>query len=109
LFLHGLLKYGENKSTFFFHPILKISNFDPAYLISMQTPNITKFILSLSIILLFFIILVFDASCKSGKAVCQSNRSYKPAKVKKNRSNYGVLYEFKSKPVKKDYVIRNVR
>jgi hypothetical protein len=48
-------------------------------------------------------------SCNSRKAVCDSNKQYQPSKMKKNKSNYGVRYGYKSKSVRKDYVIRNGR
>jgi len=48
-------------------------------------------------------------SCKSEKATCEVNKQSKLKKMKKNRSNYGVRYEYKSKAVRKNYVIRNSR
>ncbi len=48
-------------------------------------------------------------SCKSEKATCEVNKQSKLNKMKKNRSNYGVRYEYKSKAVRKNYVIRNSR
>lgn len=64
-----------------------------------------------SIGLLIFSLLILSVSpgCKSRKGVCDANNQYSMKKMKKNRSNYGTRYEFKSKPVKKNYVIRNGR
>ena len=56
---------------------------------------------------LLFISLI--ASCKSNKYSCDANRSRSYSKMKKNKSNYGVLYEHKSKPVPKNYLIKNSR
>jgi len=48
-----------------------------------------------------------ESSCKSRKAGCDANGQFKTRKMKKNRSNYGVKYDYKSRPVRKNYVIRN--
>lgn len=63
------------------------------------------------IILSLFVIfaVVSFSSCKSEKATCEANRHSKVNKMKKNRSNYGAKYNYKPKPVRKDYVIRNGR
>ena len=49
------------------------------------------------------------ASCKSNKYSCDANRSRSYSRIKKNKSNYGILYEHKSKPVPKNYLIKNSR
>lgn len=48
-------------------------------------------------------------SCRSEKATCEVNRNKKTNYKKKNRNNYGKVYNYKAKPVRKDYVIRNGR
>ncbi len=53
--------------------------------------------------------LIAGSACKSRKSICESNKTYSTKKVKKNKSNYGVKYGFKAKPVKKNYVIKNRR
>ncbi len=69
----------------------------------------TKRVISIGLSLIFFIMICITTSCNSGKAVCDSNHLGKPPKLKKNKSNYGVVYEHKSKPVGKNYVVRNRR
>ena len=54
-------------------------------------------------------LLIFGTGCTSRKSVCSSNNQYSVKKHKKNKSAYNVRYEYKSKPVKKSYVIRNKR
>ncbi len=57
---------------------------------------------------LVMLALIFPVtSCKSRKAVCDANRPDKTMKLKKNKSSYNTKYSFKSKPVRKAYVIRN--
>ncbi len=48
-----------------------------------------------------------NTSCKSRKAGCEANGTYQSKKHKKNKSAYGTRYSYKSKPVRKAYVIRN--
>lgn len=69
----------------------------------------TKRVISIGLVLCFFMLTVATTSCKSRKGVCVSNGQSKSVKMKKNRSNYGKIYDFKSKPVGKSYVIRNRR
>ncbi len=59
--------------------------------------------------IVFFTITPFLSSCKSRKSICDANRVYQPKKLKKNKSNYGSKYNYKGKPVRKDYVLRNGR
>ncbi len=68
-----------------------------------------KRVISIGLLLAMFIMVCINTSCKSRKGVCDANRQSKTMKMKKNRSNYGVRYSFKSKPVGKSYVIRNRR
>jgi hypothetical protein len=59
--------------------------------------------------LIMFAVGLGNTSCKSRKAGCQANGTYKTKKMKKNKSSYGTRYGYKSKPVRKPYVIRNSR
>ena len=54
-----------------------------------------------------FVLVFAGTSCKSRTAICDSNRQNKTMKMKKNKSSYGTKYSFKSRPVRKAYVIRN--
>jgi hypothetical protein len=65
--------------------------------------------ISIVISLVFSLLVITGTSCKSRKSVCDSNKQSKTMKMKKNKSSYNVKYDFKSKPVKKAYVIRNGR
>jgi len=75
----------------------------------MAVINSKWFIHFIFISLVIFFTASTLVSCKSRKAVCDANRSNKTLKIKKNRNQYKVRYDFKSKPVRKDYVIRNGR
>jgi len=48
-------------------------------------------------------------SCSKNKYSCEAIHSKNYHKVKKNKSNYNLLYSPKSKPVPKDYMIKNGR
>lgn len=49
-------------------------------------------------------------SCASAnRSMCERDHTYKSGSNLRNRSHYSVRYGFKSKPVKKDYVIQNKR
>lgn len=61
------------------------------------------------IIMLNFLVGFVLVSCKSRMALCNTNNQQKMVKIKKNRNNYNYRYNFKSKPVRKDYVIKNSR
>ncbi len=61
------------------------------------------------IFILNFLIGSVLVSCKSRMTLCNTNNQQKMVKIKKNRNNYNLRYNFKSKPVRKDYVIRNSR
>jgi|GEM_PF-924732 hypothetical protein len=65
--------------------------------------------ISIGLILAVFLLVFGNSSCGSRMAVCDANQHGKSAKMKKNRSNYGVRYDYKSKPVGKNYLIRNGR
>jgi hypothetical protein len=49
----------------------------------------------------------FLGGCKGSKSSCEVNRPRSYSKIKKNKSNYGVLYDHKTKAVPKNYMIRN--
>jgi hypothetical protein len=66
-----------------------------------------KRIISLVLSLLIFSLAFTGTSCKSRKAGCEANGQYQTKKHKKNKSRYGIKYNYKAKPVKKPYVIRN--
>lgn len=66
-----------------------------------------KRIISISLSLVFFTLVFTTASCKSRKSICDANGQYNVKKHKKNKSGYGTRYDYKSKPVRKSYVIRN--
>jgi hypothetical protein len=68
-----------------------------------------KRIISIGLSLIIFCLAFTSSSCKSRKAGCDANGQYKTKKMKKNRSSYGTRYDYKNKPVKKSYVIRNSR
>ncbi|MEI6434570.1 MAG: hypothetical protein WCP32_06985 [Bacteroidota bacterium] len=68
--------------------------------------NIKRHI-AIGLSLLFLFLGGVNTSCKSRKAMCDANSKYNAKKLKKNKSNYGSRYSFKSKPVRKAYVIRN--
>jgi hypothetical protein len=57
--------------------------------------------------LVIFTMAFTGTSCKSRKSVCDSNHQSKAMKMKKNKSQYNVKYGYKSRPVRKAYVIRN--
>lgn len=62
------------------------------------------------ILSLFILSLLFTAtSCRSKRSTCEANRPSKANKIKKNKSGYNTKYSYKSKPVRKTYVIRNKR
>lgn len=49
------------------------------------------------------------AGCFKNKYSCDANRARNYNKIKKNKSNYNLLYSPKSKPVPKNYLIKNGR
>ncbi len=55
-------------------------------------------------------LLLGAASCSSSdKMMCERDRTYKTGHSSRNHYNYSNRYGSKSKPAKKDYVIRNKR
>ncbi|MEI7898246.1 MAG: hypothetical protein WCJ26_14505 [bacterium] len=64
---------------------------------------------SIGLSLIIFMLAFTAGSCKSRKAGCDANGQNKTMKMKKNKSRYSSRYEYKSKPVRKSYVIRNKR
>ncbi|MFZ4523299.1 MAG: hypothetical protein ACOYNC_16440 [Bacteroidales bacterium] len=68
-----------------------------------------KRIISIGLSLVMLCMVVPGTSCKSRKAACEANGTYKTKKHKKNKSGYGSRYGGKSKPVRKAYVIKNSR
>jgi hypothetical protein len=55
-----------------------------------------------------FLVICFS-SCSKNKYYCDANRPRNYHKIKKNKSNYGALYSPKTKPVPKNYMIKNGR
>jgi len=47
------------------------------------------------------------SSCKSRKAGCEANGTYRSKKIKKNKSSYAKRYDYKTRSVRKTYVIKN--
>jgi len=68
-----------------------------------------KRIFYIGLSLIFFGLGFTNTSCKSRKALCDANSQYNVKKHKKNKSSYSTRYGYKSKPVRKSYVIRNGR
>jgi hypothetical protein len=68
-----------------------------------------KRIISIGLSILMISFSVAGSSCKSRKASCEVNGTYKSKKMKKNKSSYGKRYGYKSKSVRKAYVIKNGR
>ncbi len=66
-----------------------------------------KRMVSIGLTLIMFCLLFAGSSCKSRKAGCEANGQFKSKKMKKNKSNYGTKYDYKTRPVKKNYMIRN--
>jgi hypothetical protein len=66
-----------------------------------------KRIVSIGLSLIMFLFVFSNSSCKSRKAGCEANGTYKNKKMKKNKSSYGSRYSYKPKPVRKSYVIKN--
>lgn len=56
-------------------------------------------------------IVVMGACSKSGggKAMCESNGTYKKYNHKKGQGSYSKRYSYKGSPTRKDYVIKNGR
>jgi hypothetical protein len=55
---------------------------------------------------------VFMVSCSrsgSGKAMCESNGTYKKYDHKRGQGQYNKKYSYKASPTRKDYVIKNGR
>lgn len=61
------------------------------------------------IIPFIFIVSLIIASCSSHmrETTCKGNNTYRGYIPKKNKSRYRQIYGFKSRSVKKDYVIKN--
>lgn len=68
-----------------------------------------KRIISIGLSLIMFCLVFTSYSCKSRKAGCDANGQNKVKKMKKNKSGYGTRYDYKAKPIRKHYVIRNSR
>jgi len=54
-----------------------------------------------------FLVFCFSCSSHSREAICKGNNTYRSHHSKKNKSRYNQRYVYKSKSVKKDYVIKN--
>lgn len=52
-------------------------------------------------------VLVNTGCSKAGRTMCDRDNTFKKSSNLKNRTNYSSRYSNKSRPVKKDYVIRN--
>ncbi len=63
----------------------------------------------IGIVLGLFIMVCSMTACNSRMSTCDARGSGNSVKMKKNRSNYGAMYDYKAKPVGKNYVIRNGR
>ncbi len=68
-----------------------------------------KRMISPGLCLVIFLMFSTLVSCKSRKALCEANRPDKVLKMKKNKSSYNTKFSFKTRPVRKAYVIRNGR
>ena len=57
----------------------------------------------------FFLLSVVLPSCssRSREAVCKGNSNYRGQHAKKNKSRYNQKYTYKTRSVRKDYVIKN--
>jgi hypothetical protein len=66
-----------------------------------------KRIIAIGLSLIMFLLVFTNSSCKSRKAGCEANGTYKTKKMKKNKSGYGTRYSYKPKAVRKSYVIKN--
>jgi hypothetical protein len=63
---------------------------------------------SFLLLLLFVSSLVLCSACSSRKSLCTGNVTHKTTSYnKRNKNNYGKRYSYKSKSVRKDYVIKN--
>jgi len=54
-------------------------------------------------------IALFFTGCSKNKYSCEAYGTKKHHKIQKNRSRYNVLYSTKTKPVPKNYLIKNGR
>lgn len=66
----------------------------------------------LKIILYFLVLILIPVyilpSCKSSrKSTCNTGSYHKKYNAKKNRNGYNQKYSFKSRSIRKDYVIKN--
>lgn len=66
-----------------------------------------KRLIYIGLSLLIGMLALTSTSCKSRKAGCEANGTYQSKKHKKNKSGYGTRYSYKTKAVRKAYVIRN--
>ena len=76
----------------------------------LYNAKLMKLFLEKSIFIsLIFLISMTGNSCSSHlrEAVCKGNNTYRVHSHKKNKSNYNQKYSYKSRSVKKDYVIKN--
>jgi len=65
--------------------------------------------LSLIIISAGLCLVFLLGACSGNKYSCEANHSRNYHKIKKNKSNYNLLYSPKSRPVPKDYMLKNGR
>ena len=64
--------------------------------------------LCITLTFLFLISIVLPScSNRSREAVCKGNSNYRSQHPKKNKSGYNQKYSYKTRSVRKDYVIKN--
>lgn len=64
----------------------------------------------LATLLIGIVFVLGNSACsKADRSMCQRDKTYKRSSSQRNHYNYSTRYGVKSKPVKKDYVIRNKR
>jgi hypothetical protein len=70
-----------------------------------MTRSIRYFLL---VLLIGIVFVLGNAACsKADRSMCDRDRTFKKNSNLRNKYNYSSRYGSKSKPVKKDYVIRN--
>jgi hypothetical protein len=58
-------------------------------------------------LILLFSLAITSCSSHLRESACKGNNTYRGYKPKKNKSRYNQIYGYKSRSVKKDYVIKN--
>lgn len=75
----------------------------------MYVINSSVFRFSYLLLLFSLCLMLCLAGCSKNKFSCEANHSKNSYKPKKNKSRYGALYETKTRPVPKNYVVKNGR